>query len=154
MTVPGCSRAYTTISCLVLPNKMPPTAPLGTSTSNCRVLPAPRQPAHPSDKSREMLVKKTLLYLHGGQRTNPLTRQCWWNMGFIRSFAFQSPCWDFPLNYSILLLPTWVLQIAAFITTFILLLAVSQQMIFHFDEKAFEQKPNRSRQSRFCFSTV
>lgn len=152
----GVREATPTISCLVLPNTMPPTASLalGTPMSNCRVPPAPHQPAHTLDKPREMLAKKTLLYLQDGQLNKPTNQTILMKHGLYKTFALQSPCGGFPLNYSILLLPTWFLQIATFITTFILLLTVSRQMIFHFDEEAFEQKPNRSRQSRFCFPIV
>lgn len=75
-------------------------------------------------------------------------------MVFIESFA--PSCRGFPLNNNTAAdqrspfgFYIWVL--AAFIAMFLLLLTVSQQTIFRFDEEALEQKPGCPRQSRFLF---
>lgn len=157
ITVRGCWKSYTTISNLMLPRQIVSNPSSEHGDINTR-MEAPTSPVPTSSSfrqaKRDVRRENASVSEWWAVEQFSVSSQSWWNLGFIRSFALQSPCGDFLLNYSILLLPTWVLQIAAFITTFILLLTVSQQMIFHFDEKAFEPKPNRSRQSRFCFPTV
>lgn len=72
-------------------------------------------------------------------------------MGFISSFTLQSPCGVSPLNYSKMLLPTWVLQIASFITTFILLLTVSQKWYFILMRKLLSRSQIAPGKADFVF---
>lgn len=79
-------------------NKLSPTPALslGTSIPDWRVPPALCQPAHLLDKPREILGKKTLVYLSDGQLNNSLFHHTvLMKLGFYKEFCPPEPLWRF-----------------------------------------------------------